>query len=136
MGRALEMSKKSMAMSEAKDRDGWLALFADDAVVEDPVGSSFVDPEGKGQRGIQAIAEFYDKVVSQSETLKFTIRQSIECGDEVANIGEIRITLPGNQVGTVQIANIYRVNEAGKLVSLRSFWEQDKLTFSPAPPAG
>src|SRR3974377_2055122 len=105
MGRALEMSKRSMAMSEAKDREGWLALFADDAVVEDPVGPSFVDREGKGQRGIQAIADFYDKVVSQSEALKFTIRQSIECGDEVANIGEIRITLPGNQVGTVQIAN-------------------------------
>jgi len=131
MGVALEMSKQSMAMSESKNREGWLALFADDAVIEDPVGPSFVDPEGKGQQGIAAISAFYDNVVSQSESLKFTIRQSIECGDEVANIGEIRITLPGNQVGTVQIANIYKVNAEGKLVSLRSFWEQDKLTFSP-----
>jgi len=130
MGQALEMSKKSMAMSEAKDRDGWLGLFADDAVVEDPVGPSFVDPDGKGQHGIEAITAFYDKVVSQSEALKFTIRQSIECGDEVCNIGELRITLPGNQVGTVQIANIYKVNAEGKLASLRSFWEQDKLSFS------
>jgi steroid Delta-isomerase len=130
MGRALEMSKRSMATSEAKDREGWIALFADDAVVEDPVGPSFVDPDGKGQRGIEAITAFYDKVISQSESLNFTIRQSIECGDEVCNIGEIRITLPGNQVGTVQIANIYKVNAEGKLVSLRSFWEQDKLTFS------
>jgi len=130
MGRAFEMSKKSMEMSEAKDRDGWLGLFADDAVVEDPVGPSFVDAEGKGQRGIEAITAFYDKVVSQSEALKFTIRQSIECGDEVCNIGELRITLPGNQVGTVQIANIYKVNAEGKLASLRSFWEQDKLSFN------
>jgi steroid Delta-isomerase len=130
MGRALEMSKKSMAMSEAKDRDGWLGLFAEDAVVEDPVGPSFVDPDGTGQRGIEAITAFYDKVVSQSEALKFTIRQSIECGDEVCNIGELRITLPGNQVGTVQIANIYKVNAEGKLASLRSFWEQDKLSFT------
>ena len=130
MGTAFEMSKKSMAMSEAKDREGWLALFADDAVVEDPVGPSFVDPEGKGQHGKEAITAFYDNVVSQSESLKFTIRQTIECGNEVANIGEIRITLPGNKVGTVQIANIYRVNSDGKLVSLRSFWEQDTLTFS------
>jgi ketosteroid isomerase-like protein len=120
-----------MATSEAKDRAGWLALFADDAVVEDPVGPSFIDPEGKGQRGREAIAAFYDNVISQSESLKFTIRQSIECGHEVVNIGEIRITLPGNQVGVVPIANIYKVNAEGKLVSLRSFWEQDKLTFSP-----
>jgi ketosteroid isomerase-like protein len=130
MGTAFEMSKKSMAMSEAKDRDGWLALFADDAVVEDPVGPSFVDAEGKGQDGKEAITAFYDNVISQSESLKFTIRQTIECGDEVVNIGELRITLPGNQVGIVPLANIYKVNAEGKLVSLRSFWEQDKLSFS------
>jgi ketosteroid isomerase-like protein len=130
MGTAFEMSKKSMAMSEAKDRDGWLGLFADDAVVEDPVGPSFVDAEGKGQHGKEAITAFYDNVVSQSESLKFTIRQTIECGNEVVNIGELRITLPGNQVGIVPLANIYKVNAEGKLVSLRSFWEQDKLSFT------
>ena len=48
MGMALEMAKQSMALTEAKDRDGWLALFADDAVVEDPVGPSMFDPDGKG----------------------------------------------------------------------------------------
>jgi len=119
-----------MITTEAKDREGWLGLFADDAVVEDPVGPSFIDPEGKGQRGKEAITAFYDNVISQSESLKFTIRQSLECGDEVANIGELRITLPGNQVGIVPIVNIYKVNSEGKLASLRSFWEQDKLTFS------
>ena len=66
-------------------------------------------------------------MISQSEALKFTIHRSIECGDEVCNIGELQITLPGNQVGTVQLANIYKVNAEGKLASLRSFWEQDKL---------
>jgi steroid delta-isomerase len=130
MGTAFEMSKKSMETTEAKDRAGWLGLFADDAVVEDPVGPSFIDEEGKGQRGKEAIAAFYDNVISQSESIKFTIRQTIECGNEVANIGEIRITLPGNQVGIVPLVNIYKVNAEGKLTSLRSFWEQDKLTFS------
>jgi ketosteroid isomerase-like protein len=130
MGAAFEMSKKSMEMTETKDRDGWLGLFADDAVVEDPVGPSFIDSDGKGQRGKEAITAFYDNVISQSESIKFTIRQTIECGDEVANIGEIRITLPGNQVGIVPMVNIYKVNAEGKLASLRSFWEQDKLTFS------
>ena len=69
-------------------------------------------------------------MISQSESIKFTIRQTIECGDEVANIGEIKITLPGNQVGVVPLVNIYKVNAEGKLASLRSFWEQDKLTFT------
>ena len=31
-------SQRSMAAVEAGDREAWLALFTDDAVVEDPIG--------------------------------------------------------------------------------------------------
>jgi len=130
MGVARDMAKQSMALTEAGDRDGWLALFADDAVVEDPVGPSMFDPDALGHRGKEAITSFYDNVISTSEKIEFTIRDSYECGSEVANVGQIRITLPGNQVGIVPIVNIYKVNDAGKLVALRSFWEADKLSFS------
>jgi hypothetical protein len=88
------------------------------------------DPDAKGHRGKVAITAFYDNVITTSEKIEFTIRDSYECGSEVANVGQIRITLPGNQVGIVPIVNIYKVNEAGKLLSLRSFWEVDKLSFS------
>jgi len=131
MGAARDAAKQSTALTEAKDRDGWLALFADDAVVEDPVGPSGFDPEAKGHRGKEAITAFYDNVIVMSEKIEFTIRDSYECGSEVANVGQIRITLPGNQVGIVPIVNIYKVNDAGQLLSLRSFWEADKLSFSP-----
>jgi ketosteroid isomerase-like protein len=130
MGAARDAAKQSMVLTEAGDRDGWLALFADDAVVEDPVGPSAFDPEAKGHRGKEAITAFYDNVISMSEKIEFTIRDSYECGSEVANVGQIRITLPGNQVGIVPIVNIYKVNDAGKLLALRSFWEADKLSFS------
>jgi steroid Delta-isomerase len=130
MGAARDAAKQSMALTEAGDRDGWLALFADDAVVEDPVGPSAFDPEAKGHRGKEAITAFYDNVIAMSEKIEFTIRDSYECGSEVANVGQIRITLPGNQVGIVPIVNIYKVNDAGKLLALRSFWEADKLSFS------
>jgi ketosteroid isomerase-like protein len=130
MGVARDVAKQSMALTEGRDRQGWLGLFADDAVVEDPVGPSLFDPEGKGHRGREAITAFYDNVIMMSEKIEFTIRDSYECGSEVANVGQIRITLPGDQVGIVPIVNIYKVNDAGKLVALRSFWEADKLTFS------
>ena len=45
---ARELSQASMAAVEAKDKEAWLALFADDAVVEDPIGPSAFDPEGNG----------------------------------------------------------------------------------------
>jgi len=130
MGMARDAAKQSMALTEARDREGWLALFADDAVVEDPVGPSLLDPDAKGHRGKEAITAFYDNVITTSEKIEFTIRDSYECGSEVANVGQIKITLPGNQVGIVPIVNIYKVNEAGQLLSLRSFWEADKLSFS------
>ncbi|MEZ5373320.1 MAG: hypothetical protein R2704_11400 [Microthrixaceae bacterium] len=44
-------SQASMAAVTAGDRSAWLALFADDAVVEDPIGPSMFDPDGVGHRG-------------------------------------------------------------------------------------
>ena len=46
-----ELAAASMAAVVAHDREGWLALFADDAVVEDPIGPSAFDPEGPGTAG-------------------------------------------------------------------------------------
>ncbi|HUC37891.1 MAG TPA: nuclear transport factor 2 family protein [Acidimicrobiales bacterium] len=132
MGRALEMSRRSVERIEAKDRDGWLELFAEDAVVEDPVGPSMLDSTGGGHRGKEAIAAFYDTTISTSEKVIITFDRSIECGDEVARAGDISITLPGGKVGHVACVNIYKVGADGRLVSLRSFWDASTLAFADA----
>ena len=129
MGTAQEMGRRSMAMTEAKDRDGWLALFAADGSVEDPVGPSIFDPEGKGHRGIAAITAFYDNVISTSEKIRFEMRQVSECAQECAFAGTIHITLPGGKQGSVELINIYKVDDEGTIASLRSFWEFGKLSF-------
>jgi steroid delta-isomerase len=129
MGTAQDMGRRSMAMTEAKDRDGWLALFAADGSVEDPVGPSIFDPEGSGHRGIAAITAFYDNVISTSEKIRFEMRQVSECAQECAFAGTIHITLPGGKQGSVELINIYKVDGEGKIASLRSFWEFGKLSF-------
>ena len=53
---ARELGIRSRAAVAAGDRDTWLSLFADDAVVQDPIGPSPFDPEGVGHRGLAAIA--------------------------------------------------------------------------------
>ncbi len=128
MGVAYELSKRSMETIEQKDRDGWLALFEEDGVVEDPIGPSMLDPEGKGRHGKVAIADFYDTVIATSEAIKFQIRQTYDCGVEVANVGEIHITM-GGKVGICQVVSTYRASPAGKLAALRAYWEPDKLSF-------
>ena len=44
---ARDLGQASMAAVEAGDRQAWLGLFAEDAVVEDPIGPSAFDPEGR-----------------------------------------------------------------------------------------
>jgi len=128
VGAAYDIGRRSMALAEAKDRDGWLALFADDGVVQDPVGPSVFDPEGQGHKGADAIAAFYDNVISTK--VRFEMRQSAECGSECVFAGTIHITLPGGAEGSVDLVNIYKVTVDGdRIESLRSFWEFEKLSF-------
>jgi ketosteroid isomerase-like protein len=121
---ARELGIRSRAAVAARDRDGWLDLFADDAFVADPIGPSPFDPEGKGHHGKEAIAAFYDTVIASSEAIDFEIEQSYLCGDEVADVGIIRTTLAGGtHQAVVRGVYTYRSNGAGKLASLRAFWE-------------
>ena len=124
---ARELGLASMAAVAAGDRAGWLALFADDAVVEDPVGPSPFDPGGAGHRGYEAIAAFYDNVIGVNESISFAIRQSFLCGDEVANVGTIRINFAGGGAVEVDGVYCYRVAADGKLGGIRAFWEADQI---------
>lgn len=126
-----DLAQASMAAVEAGDRDAWLALFADDAVVEDPIGPSAFDPEGKGHRGIEAIAAFYDSVIAPNESIRFTISQSLLCGDEVANVGVIRIAFTGGTAIEVDGVYTYRRSPDGKIAALRAFWETDAVRPVP-----
>jgi ketosteroid isomerase-like protein len=123
-----ELGIRSRAAVTAGDRDGWLALFADDAVVQDPIGPSPFDPDGTGHRGKAAIAAFYDTVIGPSEAIAFDITASYLCGDEVADVGIIRTTLAGGtHQAVVHGVYTYRTDGAGKIAALRAFWEFDAL---------
>jgi steroid Delta-isomerase len=118
----LELAETSLALTKAGDRDGWLALFEEDAVVQDPVGPSATDPSGAGHQGIEAIAKFHDEVVSQTETFDYTIERSYTGGDEVAVVVNFQITVAGSTID-MDLVNIYKRSANGKLASLRSFWD-------------
>lgn len=130
---ARELGRRSRAAVEAKDREGWLDLFGDDAVVEDPIGPSPFDPEGRGHRGREGIAAFYDTVIAPSERITFEIERSYLCGDEVADVGTIRTTLAGGRhVAVVRGVYTYRSDGTGKLAALRAYWEFDALELTEA----
>jgi steroid delta-isomerase len=124
---ARELGVRSRAAVAAKDRATWLSLFTEDAVVQDPIGPSPLDPSGLGQRGKAAIAAFYDNVIAVNQSIRFTISQSLLCGPEVANIGVIRITFEGGDAVEVDGVYVYRQSPEGKIASLRAYWEPDAI---------
>jgi len=119
-------AQRSMDAVTRGTKDEWLALFADDAVVEDPVGVSMFDPAGTAHHGRAAISAFWDKAIALAERFEFDIIDSFAAGDEVANVGTISAFLPGGIRIDTEGVFVYRVDEAGLIRSLRAFWETDR----------
>ena len=119
---ARDAAIRSITCVETKDREGWLDAWDEDGVIEDPVGVSPLDPAGEGHRGIEKITAFYDNVIAKSE-LRFCIRQTFACGDECANVGTITARAMNGMVSRTELVMVYRITPAGKLASLRAFWE-------------
>jgi ketosteroid isomerase-like protein len=123
-------SLRSRDAVQRGDKDAWLAIFADDAVVQDPVGVSPLDETGLGHHGRAAISAFWDNVIA-ANPIRMDLRSSFAGGNEVANAIRMTTTLPdGTQVGCELIA-VYRVGDDGLVRSLRAFWEFDAVEFTP-----
>ncbi len=122
---AHEAGRRSRDAVAARDKDAWLAVFADDAIVEDPIGPSVFDPEGLGHRGRDAIAAFWDKAIAPTTKIEFVFRDTYQCGNEEANVGHILITT-GEYQTTAEGVFTYRVDAEGKMVALRAYWEMER----------
>ena len=114
--------RASQAAVRAKDKQQWLALFATNGSVEDPVGPSGFDPEGKGHHGLEAIGAFWDMAIAKTDSIEFLFDDSFACGNEAVFTGKIRSRLSGMQIDAEGVFT-YRVDETGKILALRAFWE-------------
>ena len=121
---------RSMDAVARGDKQAWLDNFADDAIVEDPVGKSMIDPTGEGHRGKAAIEQFWDKNIANARPM-FCLQSSICAGEECANVGTLMIQFPNGMVTKLYGVFVYRVNEDEKVVSLRTYWEPDEMGIHP-----
>src|ERR1700761_9852708 len=121
--------KRSRDAVAARDKEAWVANFADDGIVEDPVGPSAFDPEGKGHRGRDAISAFWDMAIAPTDRIEFVFRDTYQCGNEEANVGHILITTGDYQV-TAEGVFTYKADDEGRMVALRAYWEMDQAAAS------
>ena len=124
---ARKASLRSRQCVHAHDKAGWLGLFAEDGIIEDPIGVSPLDLRGEGHRTPAEREAFWDTNIANSD-IKITIHDSYAAANEVANHLTLDIVVtPGGRKFRQQTRGIftYRVDERGKIKALRGYWELD-----------
>lgn len=131
---AYAAARRSWAGAMSRDKEAWLDVFAEDAVVEDPVGPSMYSEDGSGQRGKAMLSDFFDASIAVTSSLEFDMVDALVGGDEAVFFGTLHVGLGENVMDTDIVIN-YRVDDAGKLRNLRAFWEFDRAaaTVRPSP---
>lgn len=129
-------SQRSYSAVAKGDLAEWLTVYAEDAVLEDPVGPSMFDPEGRGHRGHEGIAAFWQQAIAPIASFAFEITDSFANpgSDTCANIGRIRTAFPDGSHTTTDLIMVYVVNDDGRVASMKAYWEPDRTmaTFTAA----
>lgn len=89
------------------------ALFADDATVEDPVGTPI--KQGKAE-----ILEFYTGSMATGAMLEL-LGEPRCAGDTVAFPFAVKLEW-GGQKSVIEVIDTFRFNPEGKIVEMRAFW--------------
>ena len=89
-------------------------IYADDAVVEDPVGTDIHD-------GIEAICAFYEGALGSGAKLELTGTPRCS-GNAVAF--PFKVVMPGMQV---EIIDVFEFNQEGKVNSMKAYWGPDNM---------
>ena len=87
-------------------------LYAEDATVEDPVGT---DPH----KGMKAILDFYGPALSSGAKLELTGKPRC-AGNAVAF--PFKVVMPGFGA---EVIDVFEFNDAGKVVSMKAYWGQE-----------
>ena len=123
---ARELSLRSREYVQNRDKANWLAMFAEDAIIQDPIGPSYLDPEGKGFATPARREEFWDRNIANSK-ISITINRSFSVGRECANVLNLVIEYEfGGQHMRQTIDGVftYEVDAAGMLKALRGYWSE------------
>ena len=127
---AMAASRESWRCVQSHDREGWLALMADDVVIEDPIGPSVTNPDGLGVRGKENVAAFYDTNIA-ANNLTVTCEETFPSSspNEIAHILVLRSQFEGGITSAVRGVFCYRLNDEGKIANMRGYWNLEGMQF-------
>ena len=115
-----ETIDRYLACMSVADKDGWLALFHEDAIVEDPVGT----PPNEGR---EALATFFDMVQGMSDSMDLVRSGPVRiAGNEAAVPFQARPVVGGTPM-TVDIIDVFTFDDDGAIVGMRAFWDPTEM---------
>lgn len=123
---ALDAARDAMAAVSAGDRKAWLDLYADEAVLEDPVGGSPLDPDGSGLRGRAALEGFWDMIIGPND-FRIEISRSHSGGSETAVVATVHGRYANGAEVSYDGVFVYEVGDDRKIRSVRAFWDLDAV---------
>lgn len=129
---ARRASQRSYSAVAKGDLAEWLTVYAEDAVLEDPVGPSMFDPEGKGHHGHAGIAAFWESAIAPIAKFEFTITESLANpgSNTCANLGSIKTSFPDGSYTVTDLIMVYVVDDDGRVLSMKAFWEPERTMAS------
>ena len=127
---AMIAARASWSAVQRKEKEEWLALMADEICIEDPIGVSPLDPIGKGHCGKQAVRAFWDGTIAPNQ-IRIEVARSFCAGQESAHLMTLTSSFPNGASAVVTGIFSYRVNDAGKLVALRGYWQMSDMKLHP-----
>lgn len=104
----------------AGDLEGVLALYADDATVEDPVGADV-------RRGAAEIRAFYEIAIASGAKLTIVGPQSGSSSDYAAMPLIVDLAQPDLPKMRLNVIETMRFNAAGKVAEMRAYWGNEDM---------
>jgi steroid Delta-isomerase len=100
--------------TNAGDADGLLALFAADAIIEDPVGTPV-------KRGEEIAAWFRDSAAFATRIMPVAPMRGSH-SNEAALVFDVEFTPPGGPRTLIRSLDVCTFDEQARITSLRAFW--------------
>jgi ketosteroid isomerase-like protein len=132
---ARTMQQRSFDAVGRGAKEEWLDLYSDDAVVEDPVGPSPFDPEGKGHRGRDGVSAFWDLTIAPIARFRFVVHDSFANGDTCASVASITTTMADGTEATTDLVTIHTIDADGRIKQMRAHWEFERTIASLRSPS-
>ncbi len=111
------------------DPEAIVALYAEDATVEDPVGSP-------AKSGRKAITDFYAYAIKSGAKLRLAAPIRGSHGNSAAMAFDVELNMPqGDKTAraVIRVIDVMTFDDAGKFSSMRAFWgSTDMELLGPA----